>query len=169
MQAAALASVVGTLVGCSASDGSKEYDVPEALCGVSVDQDLVSELLPAGTSISVEEKNPVPSRTRCQVNIDGKAALIASQMWWEKGTDRMTDVADSIPELDSAEPADDDSVLYSGTGALRRVTSCSNADHPDHTFFTSVQVYGDGVDDAEATAALISAYTQALEGSGTCR
>lgn len=161
-----LVTAFGTLVGCSGSE-EKEYDVPKALCGVTVDPVLVSELLPAGKTIEVQEKDPVPSRNNCQVNVDGHAALILSQEWWEEG-DRISDVARSVPQLESAKLTEDD-FIHSGTGAAMRAESCISQDHPDHTLFTTLEVHADGVDDADATKKLITAYTQAVEDSDACR
>ncbi|MFD7438970.1 hypothetical protein [Streptomyces sp. NPDC059861] len=162
-----VAAASGTLVGCSGSDEAKEYDVPHALCGISADPDVVSDLLPTGRTIKVQEKNPVPSRSNCQVNVDGKAALIVSQEWWEEG-DSIADVARSVPQLESAKLTDDD-FIQSGTGAVMNASSCTSADHPEHTLFTVLEVHADGVDNADATKELITAYTKAVERSDTCR
>ncbi|MFD5130774.1 hypothetical protein [Streptomyces olindensis] len=155
-----------TLVGCSGSEEKKEYDVPEALCGVTVNPAVVSELLPAGKTIEVQEKNPVPSRSNCQVNVDGKAALILTQEWWEDG-DSISDVARSVPQLESAKLTEDN-FIHSGTGAAMRAKSCVNLDHRDHILFTTLEVHADDVEDADATKDLITTYTQAVEDSSTC-
>jgi hypothetical protein len=162
-----LVAAFGMVVGCSGSDDKKEYDVPGALCGVSVDPALVSDVLPAGKTVEVRENKPVPSRNNCQVNVDGEAALIMSQEWWEK-EDGISDVARSVPQLESAKPTDDDSV-HSGTGAAMRATSCKAPDRPEHSLFTTLEIHADGVDDAEAVQELITAYTHAVENSDTCR
>jgi hypothetical protein len=157
----------GTLVGCSTSIEEKEYDAPKALCGVSVDQGLISSFLPSGKEIDVQEKNPVPSRKRCQVNIDGKVALVASQEWWTKG-DGITDVADAHPQLDSAEPTADGTYLFSTTGAVGKTKSCTSPDHVDHVLYTAMQVYASGKQDAPAMKKLITSYTKEVERSNAC-
>ena len=161
-------AVFGLLVGCSESGEQKEYDTPSALCGVSVDPNLVSPFLPSGKKVNVGKKTPVPSRTRCQVDIDGKVALMASQEWWAK-EDGITDVADAHPQLGSAEPTDDDTLLHSGTGAVAQVKSCTNADLPDHVLYTAIQVYASDREDASAMKKLITAYTEEVERSSACR
>jgi hypothetical protein len=166
-QAASVLAVLGVLAGCSGSEETKENDVPKALCGVPVDQDLVSAFLPSGKEIAVQEKNPVPSRKRCQVNIDGKAALTASQEWWE-ARDGIAIVADAHPQLESAKSTPDGRFLYSGTGAVGKVTSCTNPDHPGHVLYTAVQVYDEDQQDAAAMKRLIADYTRSTEKSGAC-
>jgi hypothetical protein len=162
-----MAAAFGTVVGCSGSDERKEYDVPAALCGVSVDPALVSDVLPVGKTLKVQEKKPVPSRSNCQVNVDGKAALIVSQEWWEK-EDGISDVARSVPQLESAKLSGDDSIR-SITGAAMRVKSCAAPNRPDHNLFTTLEIHADGVDDAAAVQELMTAYTHAVEDSATCR
>jgi hypothetical protein len=164
---ASILAVFGALAGCSGSEGTKEYDVPKALCGVPVDQDLVSAFLPSGKKIAVQEKNPVPSRRRCQVNIDGKAALTASQEWWET-RDEITTVADAHPELESAKSSPDGRFLYSGTGAVAKVTPCTSPGHPGHVLYTAVQVHDVDRQDAAAMRKLIANYTEGVRGSRAC-
>lgn len=127
-------ATVGVLVGCSTSDEGKNYDVPESLCGTSLDSGTIVELLPPGNKIDVQENNPVPSRKRCQVNVDGKAALRVSQEWWEEG-DTVVDVAKGVPQVKSAELTDDSDSLLTGTGGcaespLRRLRA--SRPHPVH-------------------------------------
>lgn len=155
-------------VSCSESGKQKEYDAPSTLCGIPVDPNLVSTFLPSGKATSVQEKNPVPSRTRCQAAIDGQVVLVASQEWWEK-SEGITDVADAHPQLDSAEPADDGALLYTGTGAVAQVKSCANADLPEHVLYTAMQVYASGQEDAPTMKKLITAYTEEVKRSTACQ
>ncbi|MER5843494.1 hypothetical protein ABT099_25000 [Streptomyces prasinus] len=165
---AALAlTAVGVLAGCSGSDEGKNYAVPESLCGVSLDSGLIDELLPSGNKIDVQEKNPGPSRKRCQVNVDGKAALEVSQEWWQEG-DTVVDVAQGVPQVKSAVLTDDSDFLLTGTGAVQQAR-CASSERPGRVLFTTAQVYADGVDDSEAMQKLITAYTRAVEGSAVCR
>jgi hypothetical protein len=167
-EASTILAVFGTLVGCSESGEQKEYDTPSALCNVPVDRDLVSSLLPPGKKISIQEKNPVPSRSRCQVDVDGKVALIASQEWWGK-EESINDVADAHPQLESAELTDDNALLFTGTGAVERVKSCVDPNHPDHVLYTAIQVYTSAQEDASSVRKLISEYTKEVELSSKCR
>ncbi|MCG8964746.1 hypothetical protein [Streptomyces sp. CL12-4] len=167
MSALVTLTLFGALAGCADTGGETEYAAPKDLCGISVQQDALVQLLPSGDEIEVQEKNPVPSRKRCQVNVDGRAALMASQEWWEEG-DSIVDVARGIPQLKSAELRDDERYLQTGTGAVKRA-ECVSTEHPGHHLFVSVQVYGDGVDDAAAVKKAITSYAQAVEKSAACQ
>lgn len=50
-----------------------------------------------------------------------------------------------------------------------KAESCASADHANRTLFTALEAHARGVDDADATKKLITAYTQSVEGSDTCR
>lgn len=160
-------TAVGVLAGCSGSDEGKKYDVPKSLCGISLDSGLIDELLPSGSKIDVQEKNPGPSRKRCQVIIDGESAFEVSQEWWPEG-DTVVDVAQGVPEVESAVLTDDSDSLLTGTGAVQQAR-CTSSERPDHVLFITAQVHADGVDDSAAMQELITAYTRAVEGSATCR
>ncbi|MGW9496861.1 hypothetical protein ACWG5P_21135 [Streptomyces prasinus] len=160
-------TTVGVLAGCSGSDEGKNYAVPKSLCGVSLESALIDELLPSGNKVDVQEKNPGPSRKRCQVIVDGKAALEVSQEWWPEG-DTVVDVAQGVPQVKSAVLTDDSDFLLTGTGAVQQAR-CASSERPDHVLFITAQVYADGVDDSEAMQKLITAYTRAVEGSAVCR
>lgn len=145
----------------------KDYDVPDSLCGISLNPSPIGELLPPGNKIDVQEKNPVPSRKRCQVNVDGKVALMVSREWWPEG-DTVVDVAKGVPQVKSAVLTDDSDSLLTGTGAVQQVR-CSNSERPEHILFATAQVYADGVNDSAAMEELITAYTRAVERSAVCR
>ncbi|MET9498191.1 hypothetical protein [Streptomyces sp. NPDC006552] len=161
-------TAVCVLAGCSSeSKDKREYRTPKSLCSIPVDADLLTPLLPEGKTVGVEEKNPVPSRSLCQVNVDGKTALITSQEWRERG-DGVTDVADSLARIEGGEVTSDDKYLYAGTGAVGHTASCSNPRHKEHVLFTAIQLFADGHDDATSMKKLITAYTEAVERSDIC-
>ncbi|MGY3204395.1 hypothetical protein [Streptomyces sp. TE5632] len=160
-------AAVGMLAGCSGSDEGKKYDIPKSLCGVSLDSGLIDDPLPSGNKIDVQEKNPGPSRKRCQVIVDGEVAFEVSQEWWQKG-DTVVDVAQGVPQVKAAVLTDDSASLLTGTGAVQRAR-CASSEHPGRVLFTTAQVYADGVDDSAAMHELITAYTRAVEGSAVCR
>jgi hypothetical protein len=159
--------VLGCLAGCSEADQKQEYRVPKSLCGISIDQGALSQLLPPGRKISFEEKNPVPSRKRCQLNVDQKAALMSSQEWWEEGTN-IVEVAQGIPQLKSAKLTGDGNYLLTGSGAAKKA-HCSSVEHPGRDLFVTVQAYADKVDDSVAMERMITAYTRSVENSAACR
>ncbi|MYX31390.1 hypothetical protein GTY75_33035 [Streptomyces sp. SID8381] len=158
----------GVLTGCSGSAEQKQYDVPEALCGIAVQQDLLSPLLPAGKKVTVEELQPLPRRSECRVKVDGQVALLASREWWEQG-DGLSTVARSIPQLESAQLEDGTPYMYSGTGGAEEIKSCRSQKYADHVLFAAIQVYGKDVNDAAGMKKLITAYSQGVASSDACR
>ncbi len=155
-------------VGCSEASEAKEYGVPKSLCGVPVASKVLERLLPPGQAIDVQEKSPAPSRKLCQVHVDDRLTLAASQEWWEK-TDTLIGVANAHPKLDSAQPTDSYVYLSSGTGAVGRVKDCTSPDHTRHTLYAIIEVHAEGVSDAAAMKELITGYAKAVETGGTCR
>ncbi|TQE38943.1 hypothetical protein Sipo8835_03430 [Streptomyces ipomoeae] len=159
---------LGCLAACDKSAGGKEYSVPRALCGVSVDQDLLSEFLPAGKRVDVTEKSSVPGIKRCRVTVDGKLALIASQEWWDKG-DSIVDVARAYPQLESARLGEGDAYLNSATGGVGRVKPCVSADYPEKVLYAAVQIYAKDVEDEPSMKKFITAYVKAVGLSSECQ
>lgn len=160
-------ALMAVLSGCSGGEPESSYEVPEELCGTPVGQDVLSRLLPAGKKINVQEKTPVPSRLRCQVNVDGEAALRVSQEWWKKGSS-ITDVARGVPQLDSAALTDSEAFLQSGTGAAQHAR-CKSTEHGDQSLFVTVQIYSEDIADPAAVKKFVTSYTQAVEDSPSCR
>ncbi|MET9447510.1 hypothetical protein [Streptomyces cinerochromogenes] len=164
--ATAALAALGLIVGCSASDDKKDYDVPRALCGVSVDPDLVSPFLPAGEKIRMSETRPVPSRKNCRVDVDGKWALMANLEWWGDDTSIST-VASGNPQLEKAQLSPDGNV-YSGTGAVALVDGCKNPRHAQQLLFTSLRVRDPDLGDVSAMKKLATTYTEAVGRSDEC-
>ncbi|MEU9989379.1 hypothetical protein AB0E10_21805 [Streptomyces sp. NPDC048045] len=165
--ATAVFAAFGVLAGCSEPSAKKEYDVPRALCGVSVDPDLVSPFLPAGKKVAVVETRPVPSRKLCRVDVDGKWAMMANLQWWADDVSLDT-VAYANPQLGKAGQSADDHFLYSGTGAVKLVDGCKNAGHSGHLLYASVRVRASDLGDAPAMKKLATTYTEAVGHSGQC-
>ncbi len=172
----ASASVAVTLAGaltlsaCSGGGGEEEknYTVPSALCGISLDSKLLDAFLPGGDSISVKPSSPNGGTKRCDVVVDGDIAVRQIQAWWSNGESAST-VAAGYDKMDDGQVADDDRYLYSGTGAVGKTTaSCKSSDHPDQTLYAVIQVFTPDRSDADAMKTLIAAYTKALEDSGAC-
>ncbi|MDX2694024.1 hypothetical protein [Streptomyces ipomoeae] len=161
-------ALFGALVACSRSVEEREYAVPEALCGISVDRDLISKFLPSGKRIDVKEKKPVPSRNRCQVNIDGKVALVMSKEWRERG-ESINYVAGTHSRIDSTDSTDNGTYVYSDTGGVGRVKFCNRSARSERVLYTVVQVYATGMEDKSSMKSLIMAYTKAVERSGACQ
>ncbi|MFE1886854.1 hypothetical protein [Streptomyces diastatochromogenes] len=167
MEATVMLAAFGMLVGCSGSDEKKAYDVPTALCGVSLDPDLISPFLPSGKEVRVRGTHPVPSRQLCQVDIDGKWALMANQEWWAQDVSIAT-VASGNPQLGSAETSAAGTLHYGGTGAVMRVSGCHNPNHSKQVLYTSLRVRASDLGDAADMKELATAYTKAVENADEC-
>ncbi|MEU3413620.1 MULTISPECIES: hypothetical protein [unclassified Streptomyces] len=160
-------AVFGLASACSEPAAEKEYAVPRALCGVSVDPDLLSPFLPAGKEVAVRESRPVPSRKICRVDVDGAWAVTADLQWWEEDVDVST-VVTANPETDKAAHSADDDFFYTGTGAVKLVKGCKNAGHARHSLYTSIRVNDADLGDAAAMKKLSAAFTEAVGRSPEC-
>ncbi|MFF5535363.1 hypothetical protein ACFY71_23235 [Streptomyces cinerochromogenes] len=159
-------AALGLIVSCSGSDDTREYDVPRALCGVSVDPGLVSPFLPAGKKIRMSETRPVPSRKNCRADVDGKWALMANLEWWSEDTSSST-VASGNPQLEEAQLSPDGN-FYSGTGAVALVKGCKNPHHAQQLLFTSLRVRDSDLGDISTMKKLATTYTEAVGRSDEC-
>ncbi|MYW47983.1 hypothetical protein [Streptomyces sp. SID161] len=166
-RAAAMALAVWGLVsGCSESDAKQEYDVPRALCGVRLDPDVVSPLLPAGRTIRVGETRPVSSRQNCRVDVDGHWAMMLNLEWWDEDVSS-TLVASGNPRLEKAELASDGD-FYSGTGAVKLVRGCKTSEHVRQLLYTSLQISDPDLGDIAAMKKLSADFTEAVGRSDAC-
>ncbi|WBO63480.1 hypothetical protein [Streptomyces camelliae] len=165
--ATSLFVMFGMMVGCSTSDEKKEYDVPRALCGISVSPDLVDPFLPPGKKLKVLDTRPVPTRKICRLDVDGKWALMANLEWWADDVSIST-VAGANPQLGSAKPSDNEAYFSSGTGAVVQVTGCKNPEHKGQLLYTSLRVRDSGLADTTAMKKLATIFTKAVGKSDEC-
>ncbi|WP_251095173.1 hypothetical protein [Streptomyces sp. Caat 7-52] len=166
LAATAALVVVGLVAGCSGSDAKKEYDVPRAYCGVSLDPELTSPFLPAGKKIKVGQSRPVPSRENCRADVDGHWALTLNLEWWREDVSS-TLVASGNPRLRKTELSPDGG-FYSGTGAVVPVEGCRNPGHAEQLLYTSIQISDPDLGDTAAMKKLATAFTQAVGKSEEC-
>ncbi|WP_328501390.1 hypothetical protein OG828_14770 [Streptomyces sp. NBC_00457] len=72
----AVVSAAALVASCSAGEETREYAVPDKVCGISVAPKLVQPLLPPGKSIDAGESLTGPDDTqRCAVLIDDDTAV----------------------------------------------------------------------------------------------
>ncbi|MEW2513445.1 hypothetical protein [Streptomyces sp. NPDC046870] len=165
---AATAAVValGTITGCSEPHAKTEYDAPRALCGTPVNPDLVSPFLPSGKEIKVRETHPVPSRTICRVDVDGRWVLMANTEWWREDVSSST-VASANAQLRKAQLSPDGD-YYSATGSVKLVKGCKSSAHSRQLLYTSLQISNADLGDTPAMKKLATAYTDAVGRSDAC-
>jgi hypothetical protein len=169
MRIASLAAAfiaAATMGGCS-KGAEREYALPSSLCGVTVKSDLLAPFLPPGKKVSTRHESPNGGTERCKVSVDGKIAIIAGQIWWEReGT--VADVAGVHARVNPGHITDDEKYIYSGTGAVGKAEGCTDSAHPDQALFTVMQVYASGRADAAAMKSLIVDYTRRVQKKNSC-
>lgn len=159
-------TVTSILSGCS-KDEERQYALPESLCGVTVDSEFLSTFLPPGEKVSSQQETPNGGTQRCQVSVDGKIALVAGQLWWDK-TGTVANVAAVHARVGKGEVTADEKFLYSGTGAVGKAEGCADHDHPDQDLFTVIQVFASGREDSSTMKRLINEYTEQIQAANDC-
>lgn len=162
-----LASGLSACSGDSDDTAERAYTVPASLCGIAVDSALVKAALPGGDSISSALSKPNGGTTRCDVSVDGKAALRLTQAWWRAG-DTGASVAQGYAYTDGGTTSEDLRFVYAGKAGVGKVASCTSSEHPEQELFAIIQVLDSGIDDQAAMKSLITDYTKAAERSAAC-
>ncbi|WLW53906.1 hypothetical protein [Streptomyces sp. YU58] len=90
-RALAAAGVAGALalvaVGCGGSEG---YAVPDRVCGVPVDADTLSPLLPDGEKLTENHRDKGPGSESCRVTVDDTLVLYLAGDITDRGTDAVS-------------------------------------------------------------------------------
>ncbi|WP_406006429.1 hypothetical protein OG440_09665 [Streptomyces sp. NBC_00637] len=154
------------LSGCTSGE-ERDYSLPESLCGVPVDPDLLAPFLPPGESVSTRQTTPNGGTERCNVSVDGELALVTGRLWWEK-TGSVADVAAVHAQVSKGDVSSGDTFLYSDTGAVGKVQGCTDSTHPDQALFTVVQVYASGRGGSSTMKRLITEYTGQVRKGKDC-
>ncbi|WP_329380812.1 hypothetical protein [Streptomyces sp. NBC_01716] len=154
----------------SCSESAKEYETPQAVCGVKVPAEILDPLLPEGEKVS-ERSKTASGVKRCYVSVDDKVALSTSIEWYEADTP----IAEIASKTVGAGPEDkvstDKRYSYSGKGGagLIRCEDSSQIDKDvDGDLYATVRVGGDDSADAAAVLKVIEAYTDAVPAAGEC-
>ncbi|MYV57970.1 hypothetical protein GT042_36870 [Streptomyces sp. SID3212] len=153
---------------CSASCSSppkKEYETPDALCGVSVDPGLVAPFLPAGEKISMHPDNSIQGWMLCDVGVDGTRVLSANTKW---GEGSLREVAgDPLNGVDvNSTTTPDKRYTYTRLGGIGLV-DCQDPERPDQQLIASVRVMKKSGSEAEMKK-LITAYTKSVATPEEC-
>ncbi|GAA3639814.1 hypothetical protein GCM10023079_32340 [Streptomyces chitinivorans] len=109
------------LAGCGESEEQRrEYPLPESLCGVSIDTDLVDSFMPPGKRIQQTENEAGLIVWTCEVSVDGKDVFRISHDNWEPGwSTRRFAVRHAY--VKPVHEAADKSYVYSENGAVATV------------------------------------------------
>ncbi|MFI0190015.1 hypothetical protein ACH4PW_21000 [Streptomyces sp. NPDC017082] len=129
--------LVGLATSCSSSSATREYAVPDDVCGIRVAGPLLEPLLPAGKKITAEPTSAVGTQ-RCRLLVDGK--VVFSSSLEKRGVDTTAgDVAASaygVNPTDAGTNGGD--VIYSKTGAVGRV-ECPNSASANNTVWATAR------------------------------
>ncbi|MDI1456469.1 hypothetical protein NHG22_22000 [Streptomyces sp. ATE26] len=107
------------------SGGGRDYAVPGDLCGVTVDSQLVSPLLPDGKKLTQRSSNASATSPRCRVSVDGDLVLYISSDLVSPGTDPLQVQDRGLQRLGHPLPADvGDSARVADRGAMA-VADCT--------------------------------------------
>ncbi|MFJ8859431.1 hypothetical protein ACIRD8_13430 [Streptomyces sp. NPDC102451] len=164
----ATVALASTLSACSGNDAPKKaYTVPTSLCGTPVDPALVKAVLPGGDSISSATSRLSGGAVRCNVSVDGKAALSLTQTWWSEGQTTAA-VSAGYAGTDNGALSDDGRFVYTAKAGVGKTSSCTSSEHPEQDLYAVVQVSESGIDDQTVMKNLIVDYTGAVERSAAC-
>ncbi|WP_158801302.1 hypothetical protein [Streptomyces sp. NRRL S-37] len=165
LAAVVLAVVAPTVTGCGADEETRDYSVPDTLCGIRVDAEELTPFLPPGKKLSAEpEVNP--ASIWCDVSVDGKLAVRTVQKWWQGGHDTAYFLRSQTLER-VEETADEGRYVYSGWQAFGKTENCVDEKYKQD-LYTGIQAYGSGHRDADAMKRLIVSFTEEVEKSDEC-
>ncbi|WP_328726322.1 hypothetical protein [Streptomyces sp. NBC_00259] len=155
------------LTGCSEeTQNAKKYSAPNSLCGMGVKPASLTPFLPGGSSLSSAEEAPVKGTKQCEIRVDGKPALVASQEWREKGA-RITAVALDTKHIDMAAYETTGSYLYEAGGAVARVEPCQDPSFKGD-MFAIIEVRSPDLGTTDAMKQLITEYAKSVRESEAC-
>ncbi|MEU9402660.1 hypothetical protein [Streptomyces sp. NPDC048242] len=165
---ALLLAMVG-VAGCSSHGAKAEFTVPKSLCGVSVPSQSLSRLLPAdGARISVrKEGGPERGWTLCQVKVDGKTVMEASQEWIVAG-DTARNILGHRLTIWQQKSADGGSVVYAAEGGASLIM-CRGKGVQKEDVSTLIDVLKPGRPDEAAMGQIIRGYTKSLKAQNPCQ
>jgi len=155
-----------TAVGCS-EEQKREYTLPTSLCGVSVPTSALSQLLPVGKRLTVDEATPVPDAlTTCEASVDGDMVLSLEQEHRDVGASAY-DIARDRFGVKQPKSAQQRSVAYSDRVAVS-VVKCRGGESGDEDITVAVKVLKPAHQNESAMKYLILGYTSAFKKQQPC-
>jgi hypothetical protein len=161
------AALLGMLSGCSDHKERRQYAVPHSLCGVPVDSETLAPFMPPGRKITVKEELPGGFSARCEVRVDSRLAVQASQEWLSGPNTTYFVGGRANSKLDHQ--AEGGRFLYSGWEAFGETYHCKTEKLLGNHLYTALQMSSPDHSDVNAMRRLIVAYTKAVEKTDTCR
>ncbi|MEU5532595.1 hypothetical protein [Streptomyces sp. NPDC020362] len=165
--ASATVTLLGTLSACSEHKEKRQYAVPHSLCGIPVDNGILAPFMPPGRKITVKQELPAGLAARCEVRVDSRLAVQASQEWLSGPNTASFVGGQANSKLDHQ--AEGGRFLYSGWEAFGETRRCKKEKLLGNDLFTAFQMNSSDHQDADAMKQLITAYTKAVEKTDTCK
>ncbi|MGW6456600.1 hypothetical protein ACWF94_11870 [Streptomyces sp. NPDC055078] len=125
--------------------------------------ELLTPLLSGGEKIAVSERTPAQGIWQCEVTVDGKVVLKASQEWWHRGSS-LAMVARLNAYVKDGTESEGGKTYASKTGAVGRV-ACAQPKKPDSVLYAIVGVTSHLKPGESATRDFITNYADAVGSS----
>ncbi|WP_249399946.1 hypothetical protein [Streptomyces argyrophylli] len=164
-----LFAAVLTAAGCSSEKATREFTVPESLCGVSVPADALSQLLPAsGKRLTVDRNGTLDDGSGlCAVKVDADTVLEVSGERIDAG-DSARNILRSRLSIRDPKSAENNAIAYVDHAAVSLI-SCQGADTQEEDISTLIKVLEPARPDESAMKKLIRGYTDSLKAQHPCR
>lgn len=154
-----------TIAGCSDTKESREYTIPETLCGVPITPEKFDALFPPGKEIKVTKKNYSTTET-CNIAVDKTSFATTTQAWLEEG--RGTAFFASSLSLDPPKKATQgDRYRYSDREGFGKAQGCTDSQYKQE-LYTAVQIWNKKYKDTNAMKDLIITFTEKVEETDGC-
>jgi hypothetical protein len=152
--------------GCS-DEQKREYALPKALCGVSVPEKALSELLPSGERLTADESTPVADAiTTCKVTVDGDMVLSIERESREPGASARDIAVDQLSVKQPKSTAQR-SVAYADWAAVS-IVKCRGQSSTDEDISVAIKVLEPGHRSEAAMKELILGYTSSFQKQQPC-
>ncbi|MFD5266090.1 hypothetical protein [Streptomyces sp. NPDC058335] len=153
------------LSGCGSEEQKRNYAIPRALCGLAVDGEALTNILPGGDKVTVKDRS-YPGTQGCQVIVDGVLIVTAVQMWVDEGqTAAFVAATHSIDTVDRS--AEKGRYQYSGYEAYGKTHGCVDTKYKQE-LYAVIQAPSSKKPDPEAMKRLIVSFTKSVEKSAEC-
>lgn len=125
--AGAVAAVFVLALSACSQDG-RNYAVPGDLCGVAVDSDLLSPLLPDGEKLTQRSYDAGATSPRCRVSVDDRLVLYVSNDLVPPDTDPLKTQDRGLQRLGHPAPADVGAAARVADRGALAVADCATED-----------------------------------------
>ncbi|MFF4492110.1 hypothetical protein ACFY0F_37580 [Streptomyces sp. NPDC001544] len=160
--------IAAVATSCSTEEPSRDFSVPENLCGLSVPTDALSRLLPASGKILTTGKvdGSRDDDLLCKVTVDGDMVLTLSREHIDAG-DSARHILLRQLSIGKQKSAERGTIAYAESAAVS-LLQCRGSGVEKEDISTLVKVLEPARPNESAMRSLISGYTAALKKTGPC-